>query len=237
MKIAVTGGTGFLGKNFINKFSDTNEIVLLPHDKFYDRKMLIGCEFLVHFAAVQKGKDYSEFYKGNVEYTKKILSDLETLNIKIPILFTNSIRASGNDFFSKTKRETVNLIKKYCSKNEVRGLIFLLNNIYGPYARWNHNNVIATYCYNLVKKKPIIINDPSTILELTYVDDLMQDISFAISDKSGIAGDAIRPSNISCHSLGEIAMILGKIKNKVALNDVFEENIKKTFSFYERILS
>lgn len=237
MKIAITGGTGFLGRNFINKFSNTNEIVQLPHDGLYDRNMLLGCKFLVHFAAVQKGNDFNEFYKGNVEYTKKILKNLEDLNIKIPILFTNSIRANGNDFFSKTKRESICLINKYCYENNVRSVIFLLNNIFGPYARWHHNNVIATYCYNLIKKEPIIINDPSTILELTYVDDLMQDIAVAIFDHSAITSDVIRPSKISRHSLGEIAMILGKIKNEDTLISEFEKNINKTFCYYKKIIT
>jgi UDP-2-acetamido-2,6-beta-L-arabino-hexul-4-ose reductase len=48
-----------------------------------------------------------------------------------------------------------------------------LKNVFGKWCRPNYNSVTATFCHNIARGLPIQISDPSTVVDLTYVDDVV----------------------------------------------------------------
>lgn len=77
MKILLTGDKGYLGSEFVKKYGSDYEIVgydlqdgldLLNYETLSDK--IKGCDQVVHLAAIPKpveGKDFSEYFKNNVE--------------------------------------------------------------------------------------------------------------------------------------------------------------------------
>lgn len=77
MKIFVTGFKGFLGLEFVNKYSNEYEIIgydhkdneeLLDYEKL--KQKMAGCEQVVHLAAIPKpvdGKTFQDYFRNNVE--------------------------------------------------------------------------------------------------------------------------------------------------------------------------
>src|SRR5690606_12872753 len=51
---------------------------------------------------------------------------------------------------------------------------FRLPNVFGPGARPNYNSVVATFCHNIARDIPVCINDPSAVVILVYIEDVVQ---------------------------------------------------------------
>ena len=121
MNILVTGGTGFIGKNFVPLLLQENHKVYLLvrniekakkifEDKveyiigdIQDRNSLKGCckniDIVYHMVAkvgndLPNSKVYDEFFKINVEGTKNIVSEAKKSNVK-RFIYVSSIAAMG----------------------------------------------------------------------------------------------------------------------------------------------
>lgn len=53
--------------------------------------------------------------------------------------------------------------------------IYRLPNVFGKWCKPNYNSAVATFCYNVAHDLPIKINDPSSLIPLVYVDDVITD--------------------------------------------------------------
>ena len=96
MKIVVTGANGFIGKNLcvmlreqgqhdvFEVYRETSEQVLLTY--------LSKSDFIFHLAGINRPKDTSEFYKGNVNLTKFIVDSLSNFGRNVPIVLSSSIQ-------------------------------------------------------------------------------------------------------------------------------------------------
>lgn len=51
--------------------------------------------------------------------------------------------------------------------------IFRLPGVFGKWCRPNYNSVVATFCHNVAHGLPLRVDDPSAILQLVYVDDVI----------------------------------------------------------------
>jgi UDP-2-acetamido-2,6-beta-L-arabino-hexul-4-ose reductase len=52
--------------------------------------------------------------------------------------------------------------------------IHRLKNVFGKWCRPNYNSVTATFCHNIAHDLPIAISDPANVVELVYVDDVVE---------------------------------------------------------------
>ena len=54
-------------------------------------------------------------------------------------------------------------------------IIYRLTNVFGKWSKPNYNSAIATFCYNISRDLDIVIDDPKTVLNLIYIDDLVDE--------------------------------------------------------------
>jgi len=82
--------------------------------------------------------------------------------------------------------------------------IYRLKNLFGKWCRPNYNSVTATFCHNIANDLSIAISDPDRMLELCYVDDVVE--SF-LSEIDGKQVDGDPGSRVHCYSiqLGDLA--------------------------------
>ncbi|MEG2934451.1 MAG: UDP-N-acetylglucosamine 2-epimerase [Gordonibacter sp.] len=259
MKILVTGAKGFVGRNLceslkaIRDGKDRREKYqpLLPLTIFeYDRESIpdelstycAEADFVFNLAGVNRPKDVSEFMEGNRDFASTLISTLERQNNLSPIMFASSTKASSRGCFmdggyGKSKLAGENLFRDYSERTGVPVLIYRFPNVYGKWCRPGYNSVVATFCSNIANNRSITVNDPSTDLELLYIDDLVSEMLDALLGEETRADDGfcyVNPTD-RC-TLGDIVDLLHGFKaarEDISIPDVTPNSLsKKLYSTY-----
>lgn len=240
MKALVTGSSGFIGKNFCEK---TNKIkifdsvfTLNSHSTWEETtKALRKSDILYHFAAVHRPKDTKDFQKVNVDYFKMLLRYLKENKIPCNVVITSSIQAGNNTPYGNSKIEAEKLLKRYAKETGCFGNIIRLTNCFGKYAKPNHHSVVATFCYNISHNIPIKIDNKSNVIELCYIDDVVNKL-FSYVQINNSTFEYINKHHIYSLTVGELASILYNIKDNkfIPSNDVLINKLKETYEWYKQ---
>ena len=177
MRIMVTGANGFVGKNLLQHLAeriDVEVVTFTRDDNPSTLKFLLdGVDFVFHLAGVNRPGDESDFAKDNNVLTQYLCDAILDTGRHIPVVFTSSIQAALINPYGLSKLAAENIL---LSLRLARGMsvhLFRLPNVFGKWCMPNYNSVVATFCYNIAHGLPIQINNPSAVLDLIYVDDLV----------------------------------------------------------------
>lgn len=203
MNILVTGSKGFVGKNLVATLKNIRDLKdkTRPNIKIenvfeYDIDSTLEsldeyckeADFVFNLAGINRPKDKNEYMKGNRDFGEILLNYLQKHNNKCPIMLSSSIQASlsgrfANSEYGISKLAGEELLFKYSKLNNVKVLVYRFPNLFGKWCLPNYNSVVATFCYNIANDLPITINDRSTVLELLYIDDLINEMLDALESK------------------------------------------------------
>lgn len=200
MNILVTGAQGFVGKNLVanlrniaqgkNRTRPNLHIEeIFEYDLDTDPALLVEycarADFVFHLAGVNRPQNNEEFMEGNFGFSSTLLESLKKTGNKCPVLLSSSIQATligryGKSDYGRSKLAGEELFFAYGNETGAPVLVYRFPNLFGKWCRPNYNSVVATFCYNLANDLPIQVNDPSTQLELLYIDDLMEELLDAL---------------------------------------------------------
>lgn len=215
MKILVTGADGFIAKNLVEHLKRDSDFVLYLYTKKDSKDMLDAyvkeVDFIFHLAGVNRPENVNEFYEGNSDLTKNIVDVLKKENKKTPILFSSSTQVTFENDYAKSKLEAENILLEYSQSNQVSVFIYRLPNVFGKWCKPNYNSVIATWCYNITHGIEITVNDEKTVLDLVYIDDVVESFIQMLSLKP--EDKFLKIKTIYSKSLGEIKNTLYSFKN------------------------
>lgn len=203
MNILVTGASGFVGKNLVYNLRNIaqgknrtrpnlsiNEIFEydLDTDPALLDKFCAEADFVFNLAGVNRPKDQSEFMQGNFGFTTVLLDTLKKHNNTCPVMLSSSIQATligryGQSDYGKSKLAGEELFFTYAQDTGAKVLVYRFPNLFGKWCRPNYNSAVATFCNNIANDLPIQVNDPSTELELLYIDDLVEEMLDALESK------------------------------------------------------
>lgn len=178
MNVLITGAHGFVGKNLQAAFierKDINVSIIGRQSTDTELKQAVDtAEFVFHLAGVNRPTHQEEFTTGNADFTQRLCELVKDTGRQIPILYTSSIQVERDNPYGLSKRgaEDHLLALHHETGNPVH--IFRLPNIFGKWCRPNYNSAVATFCYNTINDLPIVINDPSAVIPLVYIDDVVE---------------------------------------------------------------
>jgi UDP-2-acetamido-2,6-beta-L-arabino-hexul-4-ose reductase len=61
--------------------------------------------------------------------------------------------------------------------------------VFGKCCKPNYNSAVATFCHNIAHELPITVNDRSVVMELIYIDDVVQELILALRGYENKVGD------------------------------------------------
>jgi UDP-2-acetamido-2,6-beta-L-arabino-hexul-4-ose reductase len=239
MKILITGAKGFVGKNLIAELHNQGFNDLLEYDVDSDPTLLDKyaqtCEFVFHLAGVNRPVKTEDFMAGNFGFTSLLLDALKKHKNKAPILITSSIQAELDNPYGLSKKAGEDLLFDYNLTTDSTVFVYRLPNVFGKWCRPNYNSAVATFCNNIANDIPIQVNDPTVMMNLVYIDDVV--ISFIDKLKNGSETKSRFESVFPIHSieLGQIVELLQQFKESritLQLQDLGDAFTKKLYSTY-----
>ena len=243
MKILVTGAKGFIGKNLIAELRNRKYKEVFEFDIDVDTKLLDNycneADFIFHLAGVNRPKEQAEFMEGNFGFTSKVLNTLRKYKNACPVMVSSSIQAELNNSYGESKKAGENLLFDYSKETGAKVLIYRFPNVFGKWCRPNYNSAIATFCHNMAHGLPIQVNDPSVVMNLVYIDDVVNELINALEgrENKGLV-DFCEVPVVHTVTLGEIVDLIYSFKksreNKSIPNmsDAFTKKLYSTYSSY-----
>lgn len=204
MKILVTGAYGFVGRNLVSQLRNIRdgkarnyalsgeELEIFEYDVDTDPSLLDDycrqADFVFNLAGVNRPKDTSEFMKGNFGFASTLLETLKKHGNQCPVMLASSIQATlvgryAASDYGRSKLAGEELFFAYSRETGAKVLVYRFPNLFGKWCRPNYNSAVATFCYNTAHDLPLQVNDPSTRLELLYIDDLVEEMLAALEGK------------------------------------------------------
>lgn len=193
MRVLVTGANGFLGKNLLVHLREQNvECVTFTREMRPDKigNLLEGVDFVFHFAGVNRPKEASEFTEGNAALTEYLCDAIRASARKIPVLYSSSIQAEATNPYGESKLAAEKALITLEKETGSPVYLYRLPNVFGKWSRPNYNSAVATFCYNIANDLPVQINDPSSVIRLVYIDDVIK--SF-VSHLNGVQAGVQKP--------------------------------------------
>lgn len=220
MRVLVTGANGFIGKNLLLYFQEEGGIDVVPFTREHSiddlPALLESVDWVFHLAGTNRPQNPKEFVTGNVGLTEHLCAALKASGRLIPVVYTSSIQAEVDNDYGSSKRaaEDALLALQQDTGNPV--FIYRLPNVFGKWARPNYNSAVATFCHNVARDLPIQINDPSAVIRLVYIDDVVDNFMALLA---GIQSISPRIDNAYLEvdpeysiSVGELADQLNRFK-------------------------
>ena len=133
---------------------------------------------------MNRPKDPKEFMEGNFGFTDTLLATLRQKKNSCPIVLSSSIQASCigryDSDYGRSKLAGEEAVFAYAEETKAKVLVYRFPNLFGKWCRPNYNSAVATFCNNIANDLPITVNDKNALLELLYIDDLVDEMLDAL---------------------------------------------------------
>lgn len=208
MKILITGADGFIGKNLRIALGEREGFELLSITRGSSNADLsaavASADAVVHLAGVNRPQDPAEFASGNADFTERLCRLLLAAGRPLPVAFASSIQADRDNPYGFSKRTAEDHLLRYAQASGASVGLYRLANVFGKWSRPNYNSAVATFCHNIARGLPIQVNDPTTDVQLVYVDDVVAELLRFLGDP-GAGGRFLQAGPVYSTTVGEMA--------------------------------
>ena len=251
MKILVTGARGFVGRNLVSQLHNIRdgkarnygiageELTIYEYDMDSDPAELdVYCrqaDFVFNLAGVYRPKDASEFMKGNFGFASTLLDTLKKYGNTCPVMISSSTQAALDNPYGESKRAGEQLLFEYSRETGAKVLVYRFPNVFGKWCRPNYNSAVATFCNNIAHDLPIRVNDPSVVMHLVYIDDVVDELISALSGMEHRNGDYCEVPVVHTITLGGIVELIRSFRQMpgtLSVPDLSDAFTKKLYSTY-----
>ena len=239
MRILITGAKGFVGKNLIAELKNRKYTDILEYDIDTEEALLdkycAEADFVFHLAGVNRPKEETEFMEGNFGFTSTLLNTLKKHKNTCPVMISSSIQAAVDNPYGRSKRAGEELLFGYGEDTGAKVLVYRFPNIFGIWCRPNYNSAVATFCYNIARGLDITVNDSNVVMNLVYIDDVVEELINALEGRENKAEGFCEVPVVHTITLGEIVELIYSFKKSRQVNSVSDMSksfVKKLYSTY-----
>jgi UDP-2-acetamido-2,6-beta-L-arabino-hexul-4-ose reductase len=239
MKILVTGSQGFIAKNLIVELKNKGYNEIFEYNRNSDRALLNKytkeCDFVYHLAGINRPHNESEFLEGNYGFTEELLSLLKKNHNKSPVLISSSTQAKLDNPYGRSKRAGEELVLSYARETGYKVLVYRLPNVFGKWCKPNYNSAVATFCHNIANDLPVTVNDPTVMMNLVYIDDVIEEFINALEgDATSVGGFCEIPDfyKINLGVIVDLIYSFKKSREERSLPNMSDTFTKKLYSTY-----
>ena len=253
MNILVTGARGFVGRNLCaqlrnirdgkaRQYGDLSVGEIWEYDVDNTAEELDawcrGADFVFNLAGVNRPQDPAEFMKGNFGFASELLGALKRHGNTCPVMISSSTQAALDNAYGESKRAGEELVFSYSRETGAKVLVYRFPNVFGKWCRPNYNSAVATFCHNIAHGLPIQVNDPSVVMRLVYIDDVVEELIAALSGGEHRSGDYCEVPVVHEITLGDIAELLYSFRDMREdlevpnLGDAFTKKLYSTYLSY-----
>lgn len=251
MKILVTGAKGFVGQNLVSQLHNIQAgkarnygiageaLTVFEYDVDSTPAELDDycrqADFVLNLAGVNRPKDQAEFMKGNFGFASTLLDTLKKYGNTCPVMISSSIQAALDNPYGESKRAGEQLMFDYAKETGAKVLVYRFPNVFGKWCRPNYNSAVATFCNNIAHDLPITVNDPSVVMNLVYIDDVVDELIAALGGNEHRNGDYCEVPIVHTITLGGIVELLYSFKEmplNLRVPDLGDTFAKKLYSTY-----
>jgi UDP-2-acetamido-2,6-beta-L-arabino-hexul-4-ose reductase len=185
MGVVVTGARGFIGKNLVVALRragvDVAEIGADAPEAALAAAVR-GAGVVFHLAGVNRPEHPEhdeEFVAGNVGSVASLLAAVDRCSetdrgfLRPLIVLASSTQAARDNPYGRSKLAAERALEAHAARTGAPVVIYRLPGVFGKWCRPNYNSVVATFCHNIARDLPIAISDPSHVLQLVHVDDVV----------------------------------------------------------------
>jgi len=202
MNILVTGAKGFVGQNLCAQLKNILEGKARNYpveiDKVFEYdidstpeqldRYCREADFVFNLAGVNRPDNPEDFRKGNFGFASTLLDTLKKHGNCCPVMLSSSVQATligryAGHPYGESKKAGEELFFDYAETTGAKVLVYRFPNLFGKWCRPDYNSAVATFCNNIANDLPIQVNDPDVILELLYIDDLVEEMILALQGK------------------------------------------------------
>lgn len=237
--ILITGAAGFVGQNLVATLQRRDDIKLTTFDIDDDSAVLAAnlaeADFVFHLAGVNRPQNIEEFMTGNTGLTQTIVSLLQEQGKNTPLVISSSVQAAQENPYGISKRDAENAVFAYGRQSGAAVYVYRLPNVFGKWCRPNYNSAVATFCNNIANDLPIQINDPNVVMNLVYIDDVVNSFVAALDGMGSGPEKFCQVQPVHTLKLGEIADLIRSFKETRVtrrIPDMSDPFTKKLYSTY-----
>ena len=253
MNILVTGANGFVGRNLLSQLHNIQsgkaknykmlgKLKVFEYDVNSDPAELEAyckcADFVFNLAGVNRPKDPAEFVKGNFGFASTLLNTLKKYNNTCPVMISSSTQAAQDNPYGESKRAGENLLFDYSKATGSKVLVYRFPNVFGKWCRPNYNSAIATFCHNITHGLDIQVNDRSVVMNLVYIDDVVNELIAALTGDENRVGEYCAVPTVHTITLGEIVDLLYTFQSSRVnltvpnVGNAFEKKLYSTYLSY-----
>lgn len=253
MNILVTGANGFVGRNLISQLHNIQsgkaknykmlgKLKVFEYDVNSDPAELEAyckcADFVFNLAGVNRPKDPAEFVKGNFGFASTLLNTLKKYNNTCPVMISSSTQAAQDNPYGESKRAGENLLFDYSKATGSKVLVYRFPNVFGKWCRPNYNSAVATFCHNITHGLDIQVNDRSVVMNLVYIDDVVNELIAALTGDENRVGEYCAVPTVHTITLGEIVDLLYTFQSSRVnltvpnVGNAFEKKLYSTYLSY-----
>lgn len=240
MHILLTGANGFMGRNLAHALKEARpedqlHLIDIRSTQAERDEAAREADFVFHLAGINRPQDPAEFMQGNRDFTQTLLDSLAK---HPPVVVTSSIQAALDNPYGQSKRAGEEVVRGYAARTGAPVYIYRLPNAFGKWSRPNYNSAVATFCYNVARGLPITVNDPSVMLRLCYIDDIVAEFLRALEGQPTCTEDGfceVRP--VHEVNLGKMAEMIQSFRDMRDRLDSPDQSDPFTAKLYATYLS
>jgi UDP-2-acetamido-2,6-beta-L-arabino-hexul-4-ose reductase len=211
-RVLITGANGFIGKNLqlhLQERTGTTVSTLLRGDSLERLPALLAqADAVVHLAGENRPADEAAFAQVNTGLTaalcEAIANEIQSTGRHIPLVLASSTQALRDNPYGRSKLAAEDAVRALADATGNPCAVFRLPGVFGKWCKPHYNSVVATFCHQIARGLPIVVNDAAAALQLVYIDDVVSAMVEALQTATpGCVQAQVDP--LYATTLGELA--------------------------------